>query len=60
MKYYFYSFKLFDGSIKMPNLLYDSFESALKAAENSIYYKSPACVEAMIIKGIEVFKEESK
>lgn len=60
MKYYFYSFKLFDGSVKMSDRLYDSFEKALKAAEISSWYLSPSIVEAMVIKGIEVFKEESK
>lgn len=59
MKYYFYSFKLFDGSIKM-SCLYESYMAAQEAAQKSTWFESPTIVESMVIKGIEVFKEESK
>lgn len=60
MKYYFYSFKLFDGSVKMSKCLYKSYEAAQAAAQKSTWFETPTCVEAMIIKGIEVFEEESE
>lgn len=60
MKYYFYYFKLFDGSIKMSDHLFESFVAAQKAAMASTWFTNPVCVEGFVIKGIEVFKEESK
>lgn len=60
MKYYFYSFMLFDGSIKMSHHLYKSYEEAQEAALKSTWFETPSCVEALVIKGIEVFKEEAE
>lgn len=54
MKYYFYYYKLCDGSIKMSDCLYRSFGEAMIAAEQSTWHDSPECVEARVIKGLKV------